>query len=48
LLKWLEYTNDAFSEKSIFWIEKQSYSFKNLKNVLKMLETIAFKKERTG
>jgi hypothetical protein len=44
LLKWLECADDAPSGGSIFGVEKQSYSFKDLKNVLEMLETSASKK----
>jgi hypothetical protein len=44
LLKWLECANDAPSGVSIFGVEKQTYTFKDLRNVLEMLETSASKK----
>jgi hypothetical protein len=44
LVKWLECADDAPEGASIFGVEKHSYNFKELKNVLEMLEISAYKK----
>ena len=44
LVKWLECADDAPSGGSIFGVDKQTYNFKDLKNVLEMLEINANKK----
>jgi len=46
LLKWLESGEGAPSGGSIFGVEKQTYTFKDLKNVLEVLEANVHKKEK--
>jgi hypothetical protein len=44
LVKWLECAEDAPSGGSIFGVQKQTYTFKDLKNALEVLEASAYKK----